>query len=727
MTTTGETTRFRVALAASAAILAAFGLPMALGQVYAANDLGIFHLPLRHFYAHCLAAGDDFAWFPGIYCGFNLHGEGQIGMYHPLHLLLYAAFPFGIAFNLEILSSYVALLGGMTLFLRRWDLPRDAALFGGIVFAFGGYNFGHFFHLNSVAIIAHLPWLLWGIDEALRGEDRRRAAWARLAVALLTASQLLLGHPQSVWFSVLVEGLYALFLIVAYRAPSRRLIGLAWAKGLGVLAGAVQLLPTFEAVAGSQREVLTRALKAAGSLPPANLIQALAPYLYVSRVVAPPTHFGATPFGPATSLYDWRVYEFGLYNGAMVPALLGWLVLRRRELADRRLARGAALLATLALVLAFGKYTPLFKITANLPVFGMFRVPARYLVLFHLATAVLAAIAFADLGRQSRAGCLPWRSLRPLLLLPMLGLAIGLGAKGLARPWPRAMLRPYFAPNREILAGMALVGAATLLVLLAARGRRFAMIGIVLFAAADEGVYGLTFARSVPPRPLPELVADRAFPPTPRNDCIRSFDNMLTLSGIRIVDGYVALTPRRELDYSKAACLQVAGASWHIDQPDRDDWRPVADPLPRARLVSKAIEWPTPNTIIDRVDVRTTALVTGPIRLQDGPAGAATIRADRPGKLQVDAEAPTRQLLVLNERYDKGWEVRVDGRSRRPVKVNGDFLGCAVDAGRHRVTFRYRPWSLRLGGRLSLLGLGLMAATFGLTPGGRRRGTVQAG
>ena len=725
MTTTGEKTRFRVALAASAAILAAFGLPMALGQVYAANDLGIFHLPLRHFYARCLAAGDDFAWFPGIYCGFNLHGEGQVGMYHPLHLLLYSAFPFGVAFNLEILSSYVALLAGMALFLRRWDLPRDAALFGGIVFAFGGYNFGHYFHLNSVAIIAHLPWLLWAIDVVLRGEDRRRAAWGRPAVALLTGSQLLLGHPQSVWFSVLVESLYALFLVVAFHAPLRRLAGLAWAKGLGVLAGAVQLLPTFEAVAGSQREILTRALKAAGSLPPANLIQALAPYLYVSRVVAPPTMFGETPFGPATSIYDWRVYEFGLYNGAMVPALLAWLILRRRQIADRRLARGAALLAAMALVLAFGEYTPLFKVTSELPVLGMFRVPARYLVLFHLATAILAAIAFADLARQSGAGRLPWRSLRPLLILPALGLAIGLGAKALARPYPKFMLRPYFAPNREIFAGVALAGVATLLVLLAARGRRFALIGIVLFAAADEGVYGLTFARSAPPRPLPELVTDRAFPPAPRTDCIRSFDNMLTLSGIRIVDGYVALTPKRELDYSKPACLQVAGASWHIDQPDRDDWKPVAGPLPRARLVSKAIEWPTPNTLIDQVDVRTTALVSGPLRLRDGPAGAATIRADRPGKIRLLAAAPTRQLLVLNERFEKGWQVRVDGRDRRPVKVNGDFLGCPVDPGDHRITFRYRPWSLRLGGRLSLLGLALMAATFWLAPGVRRRGTAQ--
>ena len=39
---------------------------------------------------------------------------------------------------------------------------------------------------------------------------RRREAAALAGIALLTASQLLLGYPQYVWFSLLAEGAYVL-------------------------------------------------------------------------------------------------------------------------------------------------------------------------------------------------------------------------------------------------------------------------------------------------------------------------------------------------------------------------------------------------------------------------------------------------------------------------------------------------------------------------------------
>jgi hypothetical protein len=59
-----------------------------------------------------------------------------------------------------------------------------------------------------------------------------------------------------------------------------------------------------------------------------------------------------------------------------------------------------------ALVLAFGKYNVIFPAYARLPLVGLFRAPARFVVLVHFATSVLAALAFADLaglaGRPDR-------------------------------------------------------------------------------------------------------------------------------------------------------------------------------------------------------------------------------------------------------------------------------------------------------------------------------------
>src|SRR4051812_34704911 len=85
---------------ASACCLTAMALPLLKGQVLDLNDLGTIHLPLRAFYSQCLISGDSFVWHPGIFCGYYIHGEGQVGMYHPLHFAAYGLLPLITAFNL---------------------------------------------------------------------------------------------------------------------------------------------------------------------------------------------------------------------------------------------------------------------------------------------------------------------------------------------------------------------------------------------------------------------------------------------------------------------------------------------------------------------------------------------------------------------------------------------------------------------------------------------------
>ena len=93
--------------------------PILRGEVYVADDLGEFHLPLRTFYAQQLARGESFDWCPDLYCGFYLTGEGQIGGYHPLHWLLYRTLPLSLAFDLECWLSYPIMLVGLyVLFVR---------------------------------------------------------------------------------------------------------------------------------------------------------------------------------------------------------------------------------------------------------------------------------------------------------------------------------------------------------------------------------------------------------------------------------------------------------------------------------------------------------------------------------------------------------------------------------------------------------------------------------
>ena len=69
----------------SAALLTPLVVPLFTGRVFAFNDLSWFHLPMRHLYQQALNSGDNVLWTSSIFAGYYLHGEGQIGAFHPFH------------------------------------------------------------------------------------------------------------------------------------------------------------------------------------------------------------------------------------------------------------------------------------------------------------------------------------------------------------------------------------------------------------------------------------------------------------------------------------------------------------------------------------------------------------------------------------------------------------------------------------------------------------------
>ncbi len=694
-----------LALAVLLVPLAVLALPLFSRQVYTLDDLGDFHLPLRSFYARCLARGEDFTWCPQLQGGFYLHGEGQAGLYHPLHLLLYSALPLDVAFNLELLLNYPILFLGSYLFLRRCCvLPREASLFGAAAFTFSGFNLLHFPHVNALSVIAHVPWQLLALRAALRGRPGQ-AVLGRLGVSLLTASQLLLGYPQYVWLSSLLEVVYVLFLLRPWPGWGR-LLGLGAAKVVGILGGGVQLLPTWDCLTHSVREAPTWDFLAKGSMMPANLAQLLAPYLFLSRVVS---------YRPELC---YHTHEYGLYAGVLVLLLALWAVVRVRRLPARRrrLAQGALGVGALALVLSFGSYSPLFSLYTRLPLVGLFRYPGRYTLLVHAALAVLAAVAFADLARRRQApgepGALATGDRRqsrlwPLALLPLAGLLLVLSAKGYALAQPRSLLAHVLAGAGPAFLGVLLAAAAAGLVAAAARGRRWALPALLLFTVADQAGYGLSYIRHWEPCAVADFQGREPYPAAaPHRLANGHEDNAPLLRGESLVEGYVALAPRRELDPAKESTLRLAGAGWRRTE---EEWQAVPRPLPRARLVACAVGSDRPAADLDAIDPETTALVDPAAAVSldleaTAPRGEAVLTCDRPGDVRVSTEAGSRQLLVLAESCHEGWQASIDGRPCPVVRVYGDFMGCVVGPGRHAVEFRFRPWSLRAGAWLSALG-----------------------
>jgi hypothetical protein len=87
---------------------------------------------------------------------------------------------------------------------------------------------------------------------------------------------------------------------------------------------------------------------------------------------------------------------------------------------------------------------------------------------------------------------------------------------------------------------------------------------------------------------------------------------------------------------------------------------------------------------------------------QASQAGSVTIQDRKPGRIQVEATAPTPSILVLSEIAYPGWRARVDGKDQEWKRVDYMLLGVPFSAGTHSVELVYRPSSINLGAVVSL-------------------------
>ncbi|MGE4607947.1 MAG: hypothetical protein AAEJ52_14490, partial [Myxococcota bacterium] len=660
---------FVTGVACALAMLLTFAWPMFFGKLYVHSDLGV-HLPLRYFFSDSLANGWPTLWSPNQFTGFYLHAEGQGVFAHPLNQLQYRFLPLVDAFNLELLRNYVFSLLGTFAFLTRLKLGRGAAAFGAMMFSFCSFNTTHFMHLNFTAIAAHIPWLLLAEDVALRSPIRRNAALGWAAMSLLTASQLLHSHPQVTWMSLLIEGLYAMFVIGpafasgttrdAKLAALTRLLSAGAALAVGFLTASIQVIPMLDALASSFRAAPSSYFLNIQTLDIIHLLQLFVPWVVDTKFVFP---------------------EFAFYCGAATPVLVCWLILRRSSIGRLwQPARAALGLAAIGTVLSFGQAGLLYRLQEMLPLVGLFRAPARFILLADLGLCIAAAIAFSDLLRVSLEPS-PGRQRLWLLLLPI-SIAVVIAALLLDT---EVRFAHYFLKwpisHGALAVGVALTAAATLLVFAAARGIAAACVALVLLTAADLTAYaswGFHFEAAVE---LDEWL--QADPPPPHAPGARLHNGPLkqVLLGERFAGGFAAMRPSRVLPVSsrrprpdgvsEAAyqnAFRVSSIAASAEMPGAA--------LPRARLVSKARTSSNILADIEYLDVSEVALVSDPIELDAGPAGSVTIVDEIPGRIRLETRSTGRRLLVVAESFHSGWTATIDRKPCPITKVYGDYMGC---------------------------------------------------
>ncbi len=397
------------------------------------SDLVLENYPWKTFAIESLQNGEIPLWNPHIFAGQPFLANGQHGMYYPFNWLFFLL-PILSAFGWFTVSQlWLAGVSGY-IFGRTLRLGRPASALLGLVYQGSG------FMLVSAAVFpmiissaVWLPFLLACIENVIRRSADTSAGntlpWA-IAGAVGVGMNILAGHPEITLYTLLIMALYAAWKIVAtYKSNIQKWIKpgvwLSIMVGVGLLLGAVQLIPSIELASTNFRDGSASFEEVQGWAFPKRRILTLA----LPNFFGNPSHHDYTdivtgetvpfttnaygepnPHGAGTSNWGIKNYvEGGIYLG-ILPLILSAVAVGRHILTRFKKRDDDAptlfftLLGFLSLNFIFG--TPLYALLFyGLPFIDQLHSPFRWVFALSLSVAVLAAVGlewFVSINDESR-------------------------------------------------------------------------------------------------------------------------------------------------------------------------------------------------------------------------------------------------------------------------------------------------------------------------------------
>ena len=309
-------------------------------------------------------------------------------------------------------------------YLRLWKVRWSACVLGALsAFWVGSATIAASGHLAKLGVAMLFSVALWLSEKAVRSERLRgQLGWGivlGLAVALMLLEQQDVGLLAGLFL-----GPYVLFRLWNIVGKSSAKPWVAVLLPVALIGGGLSAPTALRAYSanvtqtGSQSDPAQRwNFVTQWSMVPAELPDLVAPGYTGWKTGAPKGPY----WGEAGQSPEWKSSHKGfrnfrldnLYIGFVPFFLAFWALVRARQKEWKGVAIfwGAAALA--ALLLAFGKYSPVYRLFYHLPLVGNIRAPIKFMHNFQIMVGILAAFGLDDLlalasSREEKAGCRTW-------------------------------------------------------------------------------------------------------------------------------------------------------------------------------------------------------------------------------------------------------------------------------------------------------------------------------
>jgi len=225
---------------------------------FAEGDFTLHYYAFASYQVEQIQDGNTFPlWNPYNYAGDPFMGNVQWATWYPLRFVTaMMAGDDGLSvedYQFEIILHYWLISVMMLLYLKQLVTRWESALFGSLIYTYGGYLSGYPMLQPSVlAAVAWTPLILLGAHLSVTKSGWRFAGLVLASVGI--ALSFFGGHPQTTMQMIYFVGAYLLFLGWYHKV---NIFGIAWRGvllvGLGVGLASVQLVPAIEFTANSAR------------------------------------------------------------------------------------------------------------------------------------------------------------------------------------------------------------------------------------------------------------------------------------------------------------------------------------------------------------------------------------------------------------------------------------------------------------------------------------------
>ncbi len=151
------------------------------------------------------------------------------------------------------------------------------------------------------------------------------------------------------------------------------------------------------------------------------------------------------------------------------------------------------------------------------------------------------------------------------------------------------------------------------------------------------------------------------------------------------------------IDFTGALPRAKLYANWEISTNDQAALKRMVDPA---------------FDPLQAVVLAQTSSVPASASAPNANPGTVAFTSYSPKRILFKASAATPAVLLLNDKYDPNWKVRVDGRPETLLRCNYLMRGVFLQPGEHTVEFRFAPPTNGLYVSLAAIGVGLVLLGF---------------